>query len=106
MSVLVRDGRPYLMVGTRLYAQGQMLGQARIERISETQLTLREGGVQRTVPLFKGIVRRAAVAPVAHIECGATQLPAAKPATKTKTAKAGAAAKALPAVAPCAEVQP
>ena len=32
VAVIVRDGRPYLVFGTRLYAQGQMLGDSRIER--------------------------------------------------------------------------
>ena len=58
MAVLVRDGVPYLVVGTRLYAKGQMVGQARIERISETEVWLRESGVVRTVPVFGGIHRQ------------------------------------------------
>ncbi len=58
-TIIVRDGKPYLVVGTRLYAQGQTLGQARIERISETEVWLREGGVLRKVSQFPGIVRRA-----------------------------------------------
>lgn len=63
MGVIVRDGRPYLVVGTRLYAQGQKLGQARIERISETEVWLREGGVLRKVPQFAGIQRRMVTSP-------------------------------------------
>jgi hypothetical protein len=59
MSIIVRDGRAYLAVGTRLYAQGEMLAQARIERISETEVWLREGGVLRKVSQFPGIQRRA-----------------------------------------------
>ncbi len=58
-TILVRDGKAYLVVGTRLYAQGQKLGQARIERISETEVWLREGGVLRKVSQFPGIERRA-----------------------------------------------
>ena len=63
MGVIVRDGRPYLVVGTRLYAQGQKLGPARIERISETEVWLREGGVLRKVPQFAGIQRRTVTTP-------------------------------------------
>lgn len=63
MGVIVRDGRPYLVVGTRLYAQGQKLGQARIERISETEVWLREDGVLRKVPQFAGIQRRMVTTP-------------------------------------------
>jgi hypothetical protein len=58
MSIIVRDGRAYLAVGTRLYAQGEMLAQSRIERISETEVWLREGGVLRKVSQFPGIQRR------------------------------------------------
>ena len=64
MTIIVRNGRPYLVVGTRLYAQGQKIGLARIERISETEVWLREGGVLRKVSQFSGIQRRA-VTPVA-----------------------------------------
>lgn len=58
MTIIVRGGRFYLVVGTRLYAQGQKLGQARIERISETEVWLREDGVLRKLPQFSGIQRR------------------------------------------------
>ena len=58
MTIIVRDGRPYLAVGTRLYAPGQKLGQARIERISETEVWLREGGMLRKLSQFSGIERR------------------------------------------------
>ena len=64
MTIIVRGGKSYLAVGTRLYAQGQQLGQARIERISETEVWLREGGVLRKLPQFSGIQRRT-VAPTA-----------------------------------------
>jgi len=59
MAVIVRDGRPYVVAGTRLVAQGQMLGDARIERISETEIWLREGKSLRKVPRFAGIQRKA-----------------------------------------------
>jgi hypothetical protein len=58
MAVLVRQGVPYLVVGTRLYAKGQTVGLARIERITETEVWLREGGVVRKVPVFGGIQRQ------------------------------------------------
>jgi hypothetical protein len=64
MSVIVREGRPYLVAGTRLYAQGQKLGAARIDRISETEIWLREGGVLRKVPLFAGIQRHTVTLPL------------------------------------------
>jgi hypothetical protein len=55
MSLIVREGVFYLVQGTRLFAQGQKLGEARIERLSETEVWLREGGVLRKLPLFPGI---------------------------------------------------
>ena len=57
MTVIVRDGRPYLVVGTRLLAQGQKLGEARIERIGETEIWLREGGVLRKIQRYPGVRR-------------------------------------------------
>jgi hypothetical protein len=64
ISVLVVDGRAHVVVGTRLYAQGQKLGAARIERITETEIWLREGRDLRKVSTFSGVQRRA-VPPVA-----------------------------------------
>ncbi len=66
LTIIVRDGRPYLAVGMRLYAQGEKLGKARIERISETEVWFLEGGVLRKVAKFPGIQRRI-VTPVAAI---------------------------------------
>jgi hypothetical protein len=57
MTIIVREGRPFLAVGTRLYAKGEKLGQARIERIAETEVWLREGGVLRKVSIFSGVQR-------------------------------------------------
>lgn len=58
MTIIARNGRLYLAVGTRLYAQGQKLGQAQIERITETEVWLREGGALRKVSQFTGIERK------------------------------------------------
>jgi len=54
-NVIVRNGRRFLMHETRLYAQGQKIGEARIERITETEVWLREDGVVRKLQLFPGI---------------------------------------------------
>lgn len=64
VALLVRDGVPYLVVGTRLYGKGQNVGPARIERISETEVWLRENGELRKVQVFGGIERRTSAAPV------------------------------------------
>lgn len=67
VAVIVRKGVPHLVVGTRLYAKGQKVGLARIERITETEVWLREDGVLRKVQVFGGIERRASVAtPTVH----------------------------------------
>jgi hypothetical protein len=59
-AVLVRDGKRYLVVGTRLYTQGQSIGPVKIERISETEVWLRNGKELRKIQRFSGIERQAA----------------------------------------------
>lgn len=59
VAVVVRGGVRYLVVGTRLYAKGQKVGLAHIERLTETEVWLREAGVLRKVQVFGGIERRA-----------------------------------------------
>lgn len=60
IAVLVRDGTPYLMWGTRLFATGQSLGAARIERITEAEVWLREAGILNKIKVFQGVERRPA----------------------------------------------
>lgn len=60
MSVVVRDGKPMLVVGTRLFQQGQQIGLFKIERISETEVWLRNGKEVHKIARFAGIERRAA----------------------------------------------
>lgn len=62
-GVIVRNGTPYLVVGTRLVAVGQQVGAAKLERITETDIWLREAGKLRKVPRFDGIQRRPAKEP-------------------------------------------
>ncbi len=57
MTIIVRDGRPQLWLNAELYSEGQNLGEARIEHISETEVWLREKGVLRKVSLFPDIQR-------------------------------------------------
>lgn len=87
LTIIVRNGRPYLAVGMRLYAQGEKVGKARIERISETEVWFLEDGVLRKVSNFPGIQRRI-VRPVAVT-------PVCVPNSKKSSS-----------VAPCAYVQP
>ncbi|MEN9438125.1 MAG: hypothetical protein RIR09_2780 [Pseudomonadota bacterium] len=60
-AVVVRDGKSYLVVDTRLYAVGQKVGPWRIERITETEVWLKDGALLRKMPRFDGIERRQAV---------------------------------------------
>lgn len=60
--VIVVDGRAHVAVGTRLYAEGEMLGKARIERITETEVWLRQGRELRKVQHYPG-VRRSSLPP-------------------------------------------
>ena len=60
MAVLVRDGQPFVVSSTRLYPVGSMLGQYKVERISETEVWLRDGKELLKFPRFTGIQRRAA----------------------------------------------
>lgn len=60
-TIVVREGRPHLVVGTRIYGPGQPLGKYLIERITETEVVLREGKkAPIRVPVYTGIERRAA----------------------------------------------
>ena len=52
-------GRRYLIEGGRRLGVGDMLGGARIERIDDGAVWLREAGELRQVSLFGGIVKRA-----------------------------------------------
>jgi hypothetical protein len=63
MAVVVREGKPYLVSGTRLYGVGQKIGAFRITRISETEVWLKSGTELRKLPLFSGIVRKLSAEP-------------------------------------------
>lgn len=93
MAVVVQDGKPHLVVGTRLVALGQKVGNAKLERITETEVWLRDGKQLTKVPRFSGIQRSVAK-------------PAA-PCVAPPSAKARTPAKSVvtPA-APCEGVQP
>ena len=99
MAVVVQDGKPHLVVGTRLVAVGQKVGNARLERITETEIWLRDGKQLRKVQRFSGIQRSVAQAPA---PCKA---PAAKTRSRSKPSPAPASSAVAPA-APCEGVQP
>lgn len=58
-AVVVRDGKLYLASGTRLYAVGQQIGPHKIERITETEVWLRNGTQVQKIQRFEGVQRRA-----------------------------------------------
>jgi hypothetical protein len=60
-AVIRRDGKPYLVVGTRLYAAGQKVGPYTLERVSETEVWLRNGKELRKLQRFTGIERRTSI---------------------------------------------
>lgn len=97
-SVIVRNGQPHLVVGTRLVAVGQKVGEARLERITETEIWLREGKQLTKVSRFAGIQRSPA---------RAASLCKAKPASRAKVARKPASATSAPTpVVPCDGVTP
>ena len=64
-TIIIRNGIPSLVVGTRSYVRGQKLGSETIDRITETEVWLRTGRVVRKVSQFPGIERHAPLEPAA-----------------------------------------
>lgn len=66
-QVVFADGRAYVVQRGRRYAIGEQLDGARIERITEQAVWLREAGQLRREPLYGGVEKRApaAAAPAA-----------------------------------------
>lgn len=111
MTVLVRDNKPYLVVGTRLYAVGDKVGAMRVDRITESEVWLHDGRAVTKVPRFTGIERRT----VATKSACATAASAPAASTPAKTRKKARRAPAIPQVpapnsppanAPCEDTQP
>jgi hypothetical protein len=100
MTVLVRDGKPYLVVGTRLYAVGDTVGQMRVDRITESEIWLHDGHALIKAPRFAGIARTAAVDPPACV-------PKAVPQQKRRAKVVPPNDPSAPAApAPCEDTQP
>jgi hypothetical protein len=59
-AIVTRNGKPFLVSGTRLYAVGQSIGPYKIERIAETEIWLRQGKELRKIQRFNGIERHTA----------------------------------------------
>jgi hypothetical protein len=102
MTVLVRAGKPYLVVGTRLYAVGDTVGMMRVDRITESEVWLHDGRALIKVPRFAGIERTAVVEKPA---CGPKK--AQTPAHRARGKVAAPPEPSLPlAPAPCEDTQP
>lgn len=120
-AVIVRDGKPYLVAGTRLYAPGQKMGTTRVERITETEVWLRDATGLRKLPRFSGVQRRVAApapgcaparpagvvvktSPTAPAK--STTAPAKRRAQSPSSAQASAASSNAPPIAACDGAQP
>jgi len=73
--VMVIEGRRYVVERGRRLSVGDMLGDARIERIDDGAVWLREDGVVQQVSLFGGIVKRIVPASDAAASRPAAALP-------------------------------
>ena len=56
-SVIVREGKAGLVQGTRIVFPGQKWGRWTVERITETEVWLRDGKLLQKLPRFNGIQR-------------------------------------------------
>jgi len=97
MSVIVREGKSWLVVGTRLIAPGQKTVPWVLERITETEVWLRDGTQLRKVQRFAGIQRSNVAASTAG--CAKTVATIEKPQRGVKAPKAAPAPTM--ATAPC-----
>lgn len=85
LTVMVRNGKPHLVVGTRWYGVGESVGHLRIDRITETEVWLHDGNAVIKTPRFAGITRSAsACASAAAPQGGASAAGAASDGTIQK----------------------
>ncbi len=63
--LLVVDGRRYVMDGNRRRGVGDLLGDARIERIEDAAVVVRGSNGPLRLPLFGGVVKQASADPLA-----------------------------------------
>ena len=116
MTVFVRDGKPYLMVGARLYAPGDQVGNLRVQRITEKEVWFHDGSALIKVQRFAGIERNVvATRPLCTVQgtdASTTAGGGPHASARTKTARAhvrrpspASATRSRPAVAPCEDAQ-
>lgn len=77
------DGRRYVVEGTRRLAVGDMLGSARIERIDDSAVWVRDGGTLQRLSVH-GAVRRL---PAPETQPAPAATPSTRPAPPRPTAK-------------------
>jgi hypothetical protein len=58
MTIVVRNGLPYLVIDNLFYTEGDTIGPVQIVRITETELWLSEAGILRKLSMFQSIQRR------------------------------------------------
>ena len=93
MSVIARDGKAGLVVGTRVVYPGQRVGPWILERITETEVWLRDGAKLRKVSRFSGIQRRdPALAPTCPVPTVAQTAPRVRGGKTATTAPAASPA--------------
>lgn len=85
-NVVVRNGKPFLVSGLRLIAVGQMVDGYKLERITETEVWLRDASGLTKLPRYAGVQRTAA-----QVQCPGTTPDA--PSTKTSPKPRAGASK-------------
>jgi hypothetical protein len=91
--LMVIDGVRYVIDNGRRRGVGDLLGGARIERIEDSAVVVRNGRQLQRLPLFAGVVKRAATDPA----------PTAITGTTTGARPADAATQTAQALAVCAD---
>ena len=59
--ILIVDGKRYVVDAGRRRAVGDLLGGARIERIEENAVVVREAGALHRLPLYAGVIKRPSI---------------------------------------------
>lgn len=79
-NVVVREGKPFLVVGTRLVAPGQSVGDGKLERITETEVWIRNASGLQKISRFAGVQR---TVQKDKSECSVSKIKPAKTGGKT-----------------------
>jgi hypothetical protein len=58
MTIVVRNGLPYLVIDNLFYTEGDTIGPVQIVRITDTEIWLSEAGILRKLSMFQSIQRR------------------------------------------------